>query len=70
MTDNADSMTKWNISMLSMGALKGFGLGLVLSVLVSVATSSVITTAALLTHPLVIVFTILGLGLSFEDATT
>lgn len=59
----------WNISALSMGAMKGFGLGLVMSVLVAVATTSAITTTSLLVSPFVIVFTLLGLGLAFEDAT-
>lgn len=66
--NNVDFMA-WNISKLSMGAMKGFGLGLVMSVLVAVATTSVITTTSLLVSPFVIVFTLLGLGLAFEDAT-
>jgi len=48
----------------------GFGLGLVLAVLVTVATASPttpITVSALFTNPFTLVFTILGLGLGFEE---
>ena len=51
-------------------AMGGFGLGLVLAVLVTVATASPttpITVSALFTNPFTLVFTILGLGLGFEE---
>jgi hypothetical protein len=48
--------------------MKGFGLGLVLSVLIALGTTQgMISTTELFTNPIVIVMTLLGLGLGFED---
>jgi hypothetical protein len=56
------------IDVLTYSAMKGFGLGLVLSVLIALGTTQgMISTTELFTNPIVIVMTLLGLGLGFED---
>lgn len=61
---------RWALDKLAYGAMKGFGLGLILSVLISVSTaqSQPLTSQTILQNAFVLVFTLLGLGLGFEDA--
>lgn len=60
---------KWRIDTLTYSAMKGFGLGVILAVLFTVSTSqpSPVTTIIVLTNPFVLLFTLLGLGLGFEE---
>lgn len=60
---------KWQIDVITWSAMKGFGLGLVLAVLLGTIPLP-ITAASIFSNPLVIIFTLLGLGLGFEDATS
>lgn len=56
------------VSALANGAMHGFGLGLMLAVLVTLATTAPpITVLILLQNPLVLIFTFLGLAQGFEE---
>lgn len=58
----------YDIPKITINVMKGFGTGLVLSTLLTVATTAPpITLTQLLLNPFVLLFSVLGLGVGFES---